>query len=66
MTAPLKGITPSTPPGGPGGLYGPGSTSAPSAERQSGQRPRTDFVILFIWKEPVPSDKFLCKQDDSK
>jgi hypothetical protein len=56
MTAPLKGITPSTI-GGSGGLYGPGGTSAPGVERQPGQRLRTDFVILFIWKEPIPSDK---------
>jgi type IV pilus assembly protein PilM len=60
------GKAPLAPPGGGGippvttGAGGPlpeGGGAADSVKTQAGQRKRYDFVILFIWKEPTPSDK---------
>jgi hypothetical protein len=38
-------------PGGIGGL----DTGDASASKKSGLK-RTEFVVIFVWKEPVPSD----------
>jgi len=54
-------ISPVPPRGGsilpPGGGPLPDGGGTDPAKTQAGQRKRYDFVILFIWKEPTPSDK---------
>jgi type IV pilus assembly protein PilM len=54
-------ISPVPPSGGsilpPGGGPLPDGGGADPTKTQAGQRKRYDFVILFIWKEPIPSDK---------
>jgi type IV pilus assembly protein PilM len=47
-------IGPAPPPGG--GLPDGGGTTD-RTQPQAGSRKRYDFVVLFIWKEPIPSDK---------
>jgi hypothetical protein len=44
----MPGVPPDRRPGGNGG--------APAANYKGAQHVRTDFLILFIWKEPTPSD----------
>jgi hypothetical protein len=36
----------------------PGSQD-PNAKAKKGQVVRTEFIILFLWKEPTPSDALL-------
>ncbi len=63
--------------GGGGGAYakvdagdaaaGPGTTTAPADPNQPRKpiKPRYEFVIVFTWKEPVPSDKSIAPPVDS-
>jgi type IV pilus assembly protein PilM len=47
-------------PGGPaGGGFGgspAGGSSVPEPKLKAGERKRTEFVIVFYWKEPLPSE----------
>ena len=56
--------------GGSGGNSYERSSVAPSTAEVSGkdgsktsakQKPRYEFVVLFVWKEPTPSDRFIKK-----
>jgi len=51
----------SLPAGGAGGAGTPptpgGTTPPATIKTPTGQHTRYDFVILFFWKEPIPSDK---------
>ena len=71
MGAPGGKMTPG--PGGPGGggtgSWKPltaetvtGTTAAPSKETTETPHRRTEFVILFIWREPSPSEELLPKK----
>jgi hypothetical protein len=40
-------------PGGSGNVPG----TAPKTGAPAGSHTRTEFIILFIWQEPTPSDK---------
>jgi hypothetical protein len=61
MTMPGPGTRPTPPSGTPiaqPGTSTPGGTTQPtpsSADDDKGPK-RTEFIILFIWKEPIPSD----------
>lgn len=44
---------------------GPGSETGEDAEKlKKARHIRTEFVILFIWREPTPSDKLMAAPDD--
>jgi hypothetical protein len=51
--------TPAPPPGAPDG-----SGTDASGRRPKYQLMRTEFIILFLWKEPTPSDSLLTPQED--
>jgi hypothetical protein len=60
--APGLPIPPGTPggpggPGGPGFGEGPGTPATTAAPKGIKVKPRYEFVIIFTWKEPTPSDK---------
>jgi type IV pilus assembly protein PilM len=45
--------------GGGGGMPPPSvaTTAAPTTALAAGQHDRTDFIVLFFWQEPTPSDQ---------
>jgi type IV pilus assembly protein PilM len=48
-------------PGGPGGMSvagpgGPGGPAAPPTTAGKKTKPRTEFVVCFVWREPTPTD----------
>jgi hypothetical protein len=43
-------------PGMPGSADGPGTAATPG-KGMGKVKPRFEFVIVFVWKEPTPSDK---------
>jgi hypothetical protein len=49
---PPKGVVP-LPAGPEGGFPGPGGVAPPPLRRDP---PRTEFVIFFVWTEPVPQE----------
>jgi len=63
-TPPGPGARPTPPPGTPTGTpiaqpgaSTPGGSTQPSTSSDDDKGPkRTEFIILFIWKEPIPSD----------
>lgn len=56
MTGPSLPPTPAGPavPSAPGSPGGPGSPPLPKGVKV---KPRFEFVVVFVWKEPTPSDK---------
>jgi hypothetical protein len=46
--------------GPPGGTKTTGGTDTNKAAHA-----RTEFVVLFIWKEPTPSDNLMAKPDEN-
>ncbi|HEV3236515.1 MAG TPA: type IV pilus assembly protein PilM [Gemmataceae bacterium] len=77
----FKGMVPQTSPppgvsGGPKGMPGFGQTSGsppssasgtsgPKGIDQPGTRKRTEFIVLFFWREPIPSDKLRSMQEST-
>src|SRR5207253_7452303 len=59
MTGPAAGMP--KPPLTPRGIPGMLGAAEPEEEgkKKKGVHTRTEFVILFVWKEPRPSDKYL-------
>ncbi|MCS6850138.1 MAG: type IV pilus assembly protein PilM [Gemmataceae bacterium] len=55
------GTAPSRPADDQGGANSPSETTTPRAdiEVKKGQIVRTEFVIMFVWDEPTPSDKYV-------
>jgi hypothetical protein len=51
---------------GAGGFRRPSFTEQPAAETTDNKKnlQRTEFIILFVWKEPTPSDALL-PQDEA-
>ena len=45
-------------PGDARGMLG-GAEPEEEGKKKKGVHTRTEFVILFVWKEPRPSDKYL-------
>lgn len=58
----LGGSGPSFP-GGPGGPGIPGGTGVPSTATPV-QHTRTEFVVVLIWREPLPSDGLRCPEGE--
>jgi type IV pilus assembly protein PilM len=47
-------------PGNAGGMGGQADNNAPRSKHT-----RTDFIVLFLWREPTPSDNLMAPPDDS-
>ena len=41
-----------------------GTSTDPNAKPKKVYLTRTEFIILFLWKEPTPSDTLLSPQED--
>ena len=37
----------------------PGAATDPAVAGRTKVRPRNEFVVVFVWKEPTPSDKLI-------
>jgi type IV pilus assembly protein PilM len=44
-------------PSGPGGYKPPDSGDTSETDKKKSGLTRTEFIVLFVWKEPTPSDK---------
>ena len=53
----------SAPPGMMPPGAGPGTSGDPTAAIRDPNIGRTEFIILFVWKEPTPSDALMSKPE---
>jgi hypothetical protein len=56
----VKGYTQTAP---PASMTGGFSSIASKGVSQPGTRKRTEFIVLFFWREPTPSDKLRSMQE---